>query len=39
MNFIIDLLLNKRRKQIYDVILIITNHHTKYFKYISIKKN
>ncbi len=32
MNFIIDLSLNKRREQIYDVILIIIDHYTKYFR-------
>jgi hypothetical protein len=39
MNFIIDLSLNKRREQIYDVILIIIDHYTKYFKYISTRKD
>jgi hypothetical protein len=39
MNFIIDLLLNKRREQIYNVILIIIDRYTKYFKYISTKKD
>jgi hypothetical protein len=39
MNFIIDLSLSKRREQIYDVILIIINRYTKYFKYISAKKD
>jgi hypothetical protein len=38
MNFIIDLSLNKRNKQIYDFILIIINYYIKYFKYISTKK-
>jgi hypothetical protein len=37
MNFIIDLSFNKRREQIYDVILIIIDHYTKCFKYIIIK--
>jgi hypothetical protein len=39
MNFIIDLSLNKWCEQIYDVILIIINRYTKYFKYISTRKN
>jgi hypothetical protein len=39
MNFIIDLSLNKRREQIYNVILIIIDRYTKYFKYISTRKN
>jgi hypothetical protein len=39
MNFIIDLSLNKRREQIYNVILIIINRYTKYFKYISTRKD
>jgi hypothetical protein len=39
MNFIIDLSLSKRREQIYDVILIIIDRYTKYFKYISIRKD
>ncbi len=39
MNFIIDLSLNKRREQIYDVILIVINRYTKYFKYISTRKD
>jgi hypothetical protein len=39
MNFIIDLSFNKRREQIYDVILIIINRYTKYFKYISTRKD
>jgi hypothetical protein len=39
MNFIIDLSLSKRREQIYDVILIIIDRYTKYFKYISTRKD
>jgi hypothetical protein len=39
MNFIIDLSLNKRNEQIYDFILIIINHYTKYFRYISTRKD
>jgi hypothetical protein len=39
MNFIIDLSLNKRSEQIYDFILIIIDCYTKYFKYISTKKD
>ncbi len=39
MNFMIDLSLNKRNKQIYDFILIIINRYTKYFKYISARKD
>jgi hypothetical protein len=39
MNFIIDLSLNKRREQIYDVILIIIDRYTKYFRYISARKD
>jgi hypothetical protein len=39
MNFIINLSFNKRNKQIHDFILIIINHYTKYFKYISTKKD
>jgi hypothetical protein len=39
MNFIINLLFNKRREQIYDIILIIINHYAKYFKYISTRKD
>jgi hypothetical protein len=39
MNFIIDLSFNKRREQIYDVILIIIDRYTKYFKYISARKD
>jgi hypothetical protein len=39
MNFIIDLSFNKRREQIYDVILIIIDRYTKYFRYISTRKN
>jgi hypothetical protein len=39
MNFIINLSLSKRREQIYNVILIVINRYTKYFKYISIKKD
>jgi hypothetical protein len=39
MNFIIDLSFNKRNEQIYDFILIIINHYTKYFKYILAKKD
>jgi hypothetical protein len=39
MNFIIDLSLSKRREQIYDAILIIINRYTKYFKYISTRKD
>ncbi len=39
MNFIIDLSLSKRREQIYDVILIIIDRYTKYFIYISARKN
>jgi hypothetical protein len=39
MNFIIDLLFSKRREQIYNVILMIINHFTKYFRYISARKN
>ncbi len=38
MNFIINLSLSKRREQIYNVILIIINRYTKYFKYISTRK-
>jgi hypothetical protein len=39
MNFIINLSFNKRNEQIYDFILIIINYYTKYFKYISAKKD
>jgi hypothetical protein len=39
MNFIIDLSFNKRNEQIYNFILIIIDRYTKYFKYISTKKN
>jgi hypothetical protein len=39
MNFIIDLSLSKRREQIYDVILIIIDRYTKYFRYISARKD
>jgi hypothetical protein len=39
MNFIIDLSLNKRNEQIYDFILIIIDRYTKYFKYISARKD
>ncbi len=39
MNFIIDLSFSKRREQVYDVILIIINRYTKYFKYISTRKD
>jgi hypothetical protein len=39
MNFIIDLSFSKRREQIYDVILIVINRYTKYFKYISARKD
>ncbi len=39
MNFITDLSLSKRREQIYDVILIIIDRYTKYFKYIAARKN
>jgi hypothetical protein len=39
MNAIIDLSFSKRREQIYDVILIIIDRYTKYFKYISAKKD
>jgi hypothetical protein len=39
MNFIIDLSLNKRNEQIYNFILIIIDRYTKYFKYISTRKN
>jgi hypothetical protein len=39
MNFIIDLSLNKRSEQIYDFILIIIDRYTKYFRYISVKKD
>jgi hypothetical protein len=39
MNFIIDLSLNKRSEQIYDFILIIIDRYTKYFQYISAKKD
>jgi hypothetical protein len=39
MNFITDLSFNKRSEQIYDFILIIIDRYTKYFRYISIKKN
>jgi hypothetical protein len=39
MNFIIDLSFSKRREQIYDVILIIIDRYTKYFKYISARKD
>jgi hypothetical protein len=38
MNFITDLSFSKRREQIYDAILIVINRYTKYFKYISAKK-
>ncbi len=38
LNFITDLLLSKRREQVYDIILIIINNYTKYFKYILSKK-
>jgi hypothetical protein len=39
MNFIIDLSLSKRNEQIYDFILIIIDRYTKYFKYISARKD
>jgi hypothetical protein len=39
MNFIIDLSLNKHNEQIYDFILIIIDRYTKYFKYISARKD
>ncbi len=39
MNFIIDLSFSKRSEQIYDVILIIINRYTKYFKYILTRKD
>jgi hypothetical protein len=39
MNFIIDLSLSKRNEQIYDSILIIIDRYTKYFKYISARKD
>jgi hypothetical protein len=39
MNFIFDLSLNKRSEQIYNFILIIIDRYTKYFKYISAKKD
>jgi hypothetical protein len=39
MNFIINLSLSKRSEQIYDFILIIIDRYTKYFKYISARKN
>jgi hypothetical protein len=39
MNFIINLLFNKQREQIYNVILIIIDRYTKYFKYISTRKD
>ncbi len=39
MNFIIDLSYNKCNEQIYDFILIIINRYTKYFKYISARKD
>jgi hypothetical protein len=39
MNFITDLSFNKRREQIYNVILIIIDRYTKYFKYISTRKD
>ncbi len=39
MNFIIDLSFNKRSEQIYDFILIVIDRYTKYFKYISAKKD
>jgi hypothetical protein len=39
MNFIIDLSFNKRHEQIYDVILIIIDCYTRYFRYISTKKD
>jgi hypothetical protein len=38
-NFIINLSFSKRNEQIYDFILIIINRYTKYFKYISAKKD
>jgi hypothetical protein len=39
MNFIIDLSLSKRREQIYDSILIIIDRYTKYFRYITARKD
>ncbi len=39
MNFIIDLSFNKRSEQIYDFILIIIDRYTKYFRYISTRKD
>jgi hypothetical protein len=39
MNFIIDLSFNKRNEQIYNFILIVIDRYTKYFKYISAKKD
>jgi hypothetical protein len=39
LNLIIDLSLNKRREQIYDVILIIIDRYTKYFRCISTRKD
>ncbi len=39
MNFIIDLSFNKRSEQIYDFILIIIDRYTKYFRYISARKD
>jgi hypothetical protein len=39
MNFIIELSFSKRREQIYDVILIIIDRYTKYFRYISTRKD
>jgi hypothetical protein len=39
MNFITNLSFNKRSEQIYDFILIIIDRYTKYFKYISARKD
>jgi hypothetical protein len=38
-NFIINLSFNKRNEQIYDFILIIIDRYTKYFRYISARKD
>ncbi len=38
MNFIVNLSFNKRREQIYDVILIVIDRYAKYFKCIFRKK-
>jgi hypothetical protein len=39
MNFITDLSLSKRNEQIYDSILIVIDRYTKYFRYISARKD